>query len=179
MTHSLRAGDGEIAAKQTASREVGKGTAMRAISVMVALTLALPAAAAYCPADRGIYVRDDDGATFTAHRYGEAMRGDVHMGIQEGTLNGQRVFNTWLIGARGTGTGWGESFADSIPGVARINWRAKYRRTAREMVPDDFGRMADDVGRDRPIFPVDASPATNIIYGPLKGFWQFVGCRDE
>jgi hypothetical protein len=152
---------------------------MRTCTVIVALTLALPTEAAYCPADRGIYVREEDGATFTAHRYGEAMRGDVHMGIQEGILNGQRVFNTWLIGARGTGTGWGESFAESIPGVERINWRAKRRRTAREMVPDDFGRMPDDSGLDRPIFPIDVSPPKDIVYGPLKGFWQFAGCRDE
>jgi hypothetical protein len=152
--------------------------AMRPLAVIVALMFALPAAAAYCPADRGVYVRDDDGATFTAHRYGEAMRGDVHMAIQEGTLNGQRVFNTWLSGPRGTGTGWGESFAESIPGVKRINWRAKRRRTAREMVPDDFGRMPEDSSRDRPIFPKDVSPPTDIVYGPLKGFWQFNRCRD-
>ncbi len=61
-------------------------------AVMLAFiaTGAAASSAVDCPAHRGIYLRDGDGATFTARRYGEAEDGAFFYSMQEGTL-GRRV----------------------------------------------------------------------------------------
>ena len=109
-----------------------------------------------CAADRGIYVRVDDGATFVVERSG-IRPGKLAYEILAGKLNGRRAYYIWGIGP--TGTGWGEpSFDLSDPAFKDVKWGRPWSHghllTAEEMRP-------------------------GITGGPLEGSRQLEGCRSR
>jgi hypothetical protein len=105
-----------------------------------------------CPADRGIYVRSEDGAQFTVYRYG-IRRGDITYEIFAGQLGGRPAY--YVMGIGRSGTGWSESYFQlSDPAFRTVSWRKPHK--------SDW--QAEDV-------------VPGITGGPLQGSWKFAGCR--
>ncbi len=130
-------------------------------AVMLAFiaTGAAASSAVDCPAHRGIYLRDGDGATFTARRYGEAEDGAFFYSMQEGTLGRRVAYNVQILGIPNNGGGGEAGFASSFfrgeeaDLVKIINWRPVQIPSAASMIPSAF------------------------TTGPLNGTWKLTGCR--